>query len=87
MNEKTENRELQQQFAVLEERMNTHEARIDATLNALRTDIERGHKEAAERSHTQTRWTVGVIIATVAVGTGVIVGSVGVFLQLFVTGS
>ncbi len=70
--------------------MNTLEARIDATLhslradqNALRTDIERGHKEAAERSHTQTRWTVGVIIATVAVGTGVTVGSVGVFYSSF----
>ena len=74
--------------------MNTHEARIDSTLNALRadqsalrTDIERNNTEAAERSHTQTRWTVGVIIATVAVGTGVIVGAIGVFLQLFLNGT
>ena len=69
--------ELEIKFAVLEERMNTHEARIDSTLNALRadhnamrTDIERGQK-------VQIQWTIGAVVAAVII----IIGAVGLLTQ------
>ncbi len=57
--------------------MNTHEARIDSTLNALRadhnamrTDIERGQK-------VQIQWTIGAVVAAVII----IIGAVGLLTQ------
>ena len=59
--------------------MNTHEARVDTTLNALRadqnalrtdqnalrTDIERGQ-------NAQTKWIVGAVVAAVIILIGVL---------------
>ncbi len=92
MNEEPDNRELEKQIAVLEERMNTHEARIDSTLhalradqnamradqNAMRTDIERINTDAAKRSDTQTKWIIGVGIALAAL----IIGGVGILIAM-----
>ncbi len=51
--------------------MNTHEARLDATLNAMRTDIERGQ-------NSQTKWIIGVGIALAAL----IIGGVGILIAM-----
>ena len=67
MNETTDNRELEHRIDILEERMNTHEARIDSTLNALRTDMKRFNTEASKRSDAQTKWMIGIIVAAVVI--------------------
>lgn len=72
MTEGPDNRELEKQIAVLEERVNTHEARIDSTLNAMRTDIERINTDAAKRSDTQTKWIIGAVVAAVIIIIGVL---------------
>ena len=51
--------------------MNTHEARLDATLNAMRTDIARGQ-------NSQTKWIIGVGIALAAL----IIGGVGILIAM-----
>ena len=57
MNKEPEIQELQKQFAVLEGRMKPHESRIDSTLNAMRTDIERINTDAAKRNDADnTKW-------------------------------
>ncbi len=53
--------------------MKTHESRIDSTLNAMRTDIERINTDAAKRNDAQTKW----IIAVVAVAVIIIIGILG----------
>ncbi len=71
MKEKSDKRELEHRIDLLEERMNTHEARLDATLNAMRTDIERGQ-------NSQTKWIIGVGIALAAL----IIGGVGILIAM-----
>lgn len=72
MNETVENRELEHRVDILGERMNTHEARIDSTLNALRTDMERFNTEAAKRSDAQTKWMIGIVVAAVVIIIGAV---------------
>ena len=72
MNETTDNRELEHRIDLLEERMNTHEARIDSTLNALRTDMERFNTEAVKRSDAQTKWMIGIVVAAVVIIIGAV---------------
>lgn len=73
--------ELEKKFAVLEERMNTHEARIDSTLNALRTDIERINTEASKRETRLILTLVGLIVGSVTIM------GVGLALVEFLTAS
>lgn len=47
--------------------MNTHEARIDSTLNALRTDIERINTEASKRETRLILTLVGLIVGSVTI--------------------
>ena len=72
MNKEPEIQELQKQFAVLEERMKIHESRIDSTLNAMRTDIERINTDAAKRNDAQTKWIIGVVAVAVIIIIGVL---------------
>lgn len=65
MNQERDNRELEHRIDLLEERMNTQQANIDATLNALRTDIERGKND-------QIKWTIGVVAVAVIIIIGVL---------------
>ena len=65
--------------------MNTHESRIDSTLNAMRTDIERGqnalrtdierNNAAIERGHTEAAKRETRLIITIA---GLIVGGIAI---------
>ena len=82
--------ELEKQIAVLEERMNTHEARIDSTLNALRadqnalrTDLERFNTDAAKRSHAQTKWIIGAFVAA----GGILIAVAGLIFPLLISTS
>ena len=54
--------------------MNTHEAKIDSTLNALRTDIER-YNMAIERINTEAARRETRLIITIA---GLIVGGIAI---------
>ena len=78
MNKDHDVHELEKRFAVLEERMNTHESRIDSTLNAMRTDIERGQnalRTDIERGHTEAAKRETRLIITIA---GLIVGGIAI---------
>lgn len=55
-------------------KMNTHEAKIDSTLNALRTDIER-YNMAIERINTEAARRETRLIITIA---GLIVGGIAI---------
>lgn len=61
-------------MSVLEEKMNTHEAKIDSTLNAMRTDIER-FNAAIERINTEAAKRETRLIITNA---GLIVGGIAI---------
>ena len=74
MNKDHDVHELEKRFAVLEERMNTPESRIDSTLNAMRTDIERNNA-AIERGHTEAAKRETRLIITMA---GLIVGGIAI---------
>ena len=47
--------------------MNPHEARIDSTLNALRTDIERMNTEAVKREKTMILTIAGLFGLSIAI--------------------
>ncbi len=57
--------DIDKRMAVLEEKMKTHETRLESTLNALRTDIERGKND-------QIKWIVGVVAVAVIIIIGVL---------------
>ena len=54
-----DNRELEKRIELLKKDFDIMEANVNSTLNAMRTDIERGQ-------NVQTRWIVGVGLALAA---------------------
>ena len=67
MTEPPDNHQLAREIAVLEERMNTHQA-------DYKTALERMERRMAERDKSNTRWTLGVVFAV----TGIIIGAIAV---------
>ena len=59
MNKDPDNRELEKRIELLKKDFDIMEANVNSTLNAMRTDIERGQK-------VQTRWIIGVGLALAA---------------------
>ncbi|MCY4315432.1 MAG: hypothetical protein OXC66_04870 [Roseovarius sp.] len=83
MGETPDNQELDKRLAVLEERMNTIHANLDATLNAFRVDAVNAKADAEKRDKNATRWVVGSIgIATALIlaGLGISVTILGLWL-------
>ncbi len=67
MNKPQDNQELAKQFAVLEERMNTHEAKIDSTLNALRADQNALRAELRTRELAMILTVIGLLTAGITI--------------------
>lgn len=67
MNKPQDNQELAKQFAVLEERMNTHQAKIDSTLNALRADQNALRAELRTRELTMILTVIGLLTAGITI--------------------
>ncbi len=59
MNKDPDNRELEKRIELLKKDFDIMEANVNSTLNAMRTDIERGQ-------NVQTRWIIGVGLALAA---------------------
>lgn len=51
--------------------MNTHEARIDSTLNALRADQNALRTDIEREKNTQIKWIIGVGLGLAALILGV----------------
>ena len=58
--------------------MNTHEARIDSTLHALRADQNAMRTDIARGQNSQTKWIIGVGIALAALT----IGGVGILIAM-----
>ena len=67
MNKEPDNRDLAREFAVLEEKMKTHEARIEAIHHAIQSSIERGNAAAAKRDLALILTIVGLLVAGIAI--------------------
>jgi hypothetical protein len=74
MSEAPDNHELARQIAVLEERMNTFQADLTATLEGFRKDMAqrdaeaaKRDTEAAKRDKDNTRWQIGLWVAAIVV--------------------
>jgi len=71
-----DNHELARQLAVLEERMNTHQAEYRTDIARLAEDIARRDAELAKRDKTNIQWMtgIGIAIITSIIGGFVILG-------------
>lgn len=52
--------------------MNTHEARVDTTLNALRADQNALRADIERGQNAQTKWIIGAVVAAVIILIGVL---------------
>lgn len=67
MSDVPDHHELARQFAVLEERMNTMQADLSATLERFRADMAKRETDWAKRDKDNLRWQVGLWIAAVVI--------------------
>ena len=67
MSEAPDNHELARQLAVLEERMNTHQATYETALERLERRMAERDAEAAKRDKDNLRWQIGLWIAAVVI--------------------
>ncbi len=67
MSEGSEIRELEHRIELLEKDYKFMEANIDKTLEAMRTDIAQGHKDAAKRETRLILTMVGLVVGGIAI--------------------
>ena len=67
MSEAPDNHQLARQLAVLEERMNTHQATYETALERLERRMAERDAESAKRDKDNLRWQVGLWIAAVVI--------------------
>ena len=67
MSDAPDNHALDRRLAVLEERMNTLQADLAATLEGFRKDMAQRDTEAAKRDKDNTRWQIGLWVAAIVV--------------------
>ena len=67
MTEEPDNRELEKRIELLKKDIKIMEANIDKTLEAMRTDIAQGHKDAAKRETRLILTMVGLVIGGIAI--------------------
>ncbi len=89
MSDAPDNHELARQVAVLEERMNTMQADLSATLERFEANGERRNAEiqkqlatATERMATTRWWQTAVLLGGMGIVAAVIIAAIGWMLQL-----
>ena len=84
MSEAPDNHELARQFAVLEERMNTHQATYETALERLERRMAERDAEAAKREVQRTEreamarwWQTAVLLGGMSIVAAVIIAVIG----------
>ena len=67
MTEEHDNRELEKRIELLKKDIKIMDANIDKTLEAMRTDIAQGHKDAAKRETRLILTMVGLVVGGITI--------------------